>query len=113
MQETILKNIPFEEALILKNIVSYSKGEVENKTLIQRDDLSITMFAFDKGEGLSTQAAIGEAMAYVIEGSMNVRIGHNKTIILSNGEMAALPANRSHAMEAMEKSKMMIVVIKS
>lgn len=112
MKEKFLKNIPFEEVLKLKNLVDYSEGRVSSKTLVQRNDLSITLFAFDKGEGLSTHSAPGDAMVYITEGSVKVTIGEDTKVVVSEGETAVMPANIPHALEAIEKFKMMLIVVK-
>jgi quercetin dioxygenase-like cupin family protein len=112
MNEKFIKNILFEEVLILKDLVDYSEGRVSSKTLVQRKDLSISLFAFDKGEGLSTHSAPGDAMAYVTEGSVKVNIGDDIEVVISEGETAVMPANIPHALYAIEKFKMMLIVVK-
>ncbi|MCT4618306.1 MAG: cupin domain-containing protein [Marinisporobacter sp.] len=112
MQEKYLKNIPFEEVLELKNLVNYAEGRVSSKTLVQRNDLSITLFAFDQGEGLSTHSAPGDAMVYVMEGSVNVTIGEDTKVVLKEGQTAVMPANIPHALESIEKFKMLLTVVK-
>ncbi|WP_026895699.1 cupin domain-containing protein [Clostridiisalibacter paucivorans] len=112
MQEKFLKNIPFEEVLELKSLINYAEGRVSSKTLVQRNDLSITLFAFDKGEGLSTHSAPGDAMVYVIEGSVKVTIGHDTEVVLKEGQIAVMPANIPHALESIEKYKMLLIVVK-
>ena len=112
MQEKFLKNIPFEEVLELKKLVDYAEGRVSSKTLVQRDDLSITLFAFDEGEGLSTHSAPGDAMVYIMEGSVKITIGKDTEVILNEGQTAVMPANVPHALEAIEKYKMILIVVK-
>jgi quercetin dioxygenase-like cupin family protein len=112
MQEKYLKNVPFEEVLKLKDLIDYSEGRVSSKTLVQRSDLSITLFAFDKGEGLSTHSAPGDAMVYIIEGSVEIKIGEDTKVVLSEGNTTVMPANIPHALEAIEKFKMMLIVVK-
>lgn len=112
MQEKFIKNIPFEEVVELKGLVEYAQGRVSSKTLVQRDDLSISLFAFDKGEGLSTHSAPGDAMVYILEGSVKVNIGDDIEVVLKQGETAVMPANVPHALEAVEKFKMYLTVVK-
>jgi quercetin dioxygenase-like cupin family protein len=112
MQEKYLKNVPFEEVLKLKELIDYSEGRVSSKTLVQRSDLSITLFAFDKGEGLSTHSAPGDAMVYIIEGSVEIKIGEDTKVVLSEGNTTVMPANIPHALEAIEKFKMLLIVVK-
>ncbi|WIF95711.1 cupin domain-containing protein [Caminicella sporogenes] len=112
MQKKFLKNIPFEKVLELKNLVDYAERRVSSKTLVQRGDLSITLFAFDKGEGLSTHSAPGDAMVYVIEGSVRITIGQDTKVVLKEGQTVVMPANIPHALESIEKFKMMLIVVK-
>jgi quercetin dioxygenase-like cupin family protein len=112
MEEKYLKNIPFNEVLVLKDLVNYSEGRVSSKTLVQRNDLSISLFAFDKGEGLSTHSAPGDAMVYVLEGSVHVTIGEDTNVVLKEGQTAVMPANVPHALKSTEKFKMLLTVVK-
>ncbi len=112
MSEKFLKNIPFEEVVKLSELVEYKDGRVSSKTLIQRNDLSISMFAFDKGEGLSTHSAPGDAMVYVLEGRVKVTIGDDVVVTMEAGDTAVMPANVPHGLEALEKYKMMLIVVK-
>jgi len=112
MSENFLKNIEFEKVLKLKDIVDYSKGIISSKTIVQRTDLSITIFAFDKGEGIDTHSASGDAFVYVIEGMVGITIGDDKIRIVKEGETIVMPANIPHALEAIEKFKMLLIVVK-
>lgn len=112
MSDKFIKNIPFEEVLELKDLVDYAEGRVSSKTLVQRDDLSITVFAFDKGEGLSTHSAPGDAMAYILEGSVDISIGEDTEVVLKKGQTAVMPANIPHALDSIDKFKMLLIVVK-
>lgn len=112
MKEQFLKNITFGEVLDMRNLVDYAEGRVSSKTLVQRNDLSITLFAFDKGEGLSTHSAPGDAMVYITEGSVEITIGKDNKLLLKEGQTAVLPANIPHALDAIEKFKMLLTVVK-
>jgi len=112
MSEKYLKNIPFEKVVQLNDLVDYKEGRVSSKTLAQRNDLSISLFAFDKGEGLSTHSAPGDAMVYVLEGSVEVSIGEDTVVTMSSGDTAVMPANIPHALDALEPFKMMLTVVK-
>lgn len=111
MSEKFIKNVPFGEIFEFKGLVDYAEGRVSSKTLVQRDDLSITVFAFDKGEGLSTHSAPGDAMAYILEGSVKVNIGDDE-VVLKAGQTAVMPANIPHALSAIERFKMYLTVVK-
>jgi quercetin dioxygenase-like cupin family protein len=111
--ETFFKNINLGEVLKLKNLVDFDPGKVVSLILVQREDLSITVFAFEKGEGLSTHSAPGEALIYVIEGQGVVKIGadpNGKTV--SEGDVVVMPANIPHSVAAPERFKMLLTVVK-
>ncbi|UCH06906.1 MAG: cupin domain-containing protein, partial [Deltaproteobacteria bacterium] len=71
----LIKNIPFSEPHLLVNLVDYEKGRVVSRTFAQNDAVSLTLFAFDQGEGLSTHAAPGDAMVQVLDGEVSLTIG--------------------------------------
>ncbi len=111
MKDKMLKNIPFEEVVDLKSLIAYSDHNVSSKTLVQRKDMSMTLLSFDKGEGLSTHAAPGDAMVIALEGSVKLIIGETE-VIVKEGESAVMPANIPHSVDALEKFKMLLIVIK-
>jgi len=111
MKDKMLKNIPFEEVVDLKSLIAYSDHNVSSKTLVQRKDMSMTLLSFDKGEGLSTHAAAGDAMVIALEGSVKLIIGETE-VIVKEGESAVMPANIPHSVDALEKFKMLLIVIK-
>ncbi|AKL96387.1 hypothetical protein CACET_c29430 [Clostridium aceticum] len=110
-KEKFIKNIPFAEALNMKELTTYQEGKVISRTLAQREGLSITLFAFDQGEGISTHSAPGDAMVYILDGSVEITIGEKK-LILSEGETTVMPANIPHDLKAVEKFKMLLIVVK-
>ena len=112
MSGKFIRNIEFNQVFELKEVVKYGEGRVGSKTLVNRKDLSISLFSFDKGEGLSTHSAPGDAMVMILEGLVSIVIGDNPAIVLSGGETAVMPANVPHALEAVERFKMMLIVVK-
>lgn len=99
------------EKFILSQSVQYAGDSVVSKTIIKQDTGTITLFAFDKNQGLSEHSAPFDAMVNVIEGKADVIIG-GKSNILSQGESIIMPANVPHALKAIEKFKMLLVMIK-
>lgn len=95
----------------LKNLTEYQDRSVVSKTLIKKDTGTVTVFAFDQGQGLSEHTAPFDALVYIIDGSAEVSIaGTAKT--LQEGEMVIMPANKPHALKANNRFKMMLVMIK-
>jgi len=96
----------------LANLVEYQKNSVVSKTLIDKEVGTITLFAFDKGEGLSEHTVPYDALVYVFDGKVEITID-GKPYQLKEGETIIMPANESHALKAIEKYKMMLVMIRS
>ena len=107
----LIKNIPFSEPNVLMDLVDYEKGRVVSWTFAQNEGLSLTLFAFDKGEGLSTHAASGDAMVQVLQGKVSLTIG-GKEVIAKAGEVVVMPADIPHSVNAIEPFKMLLTVVK-
>ena len=105
----IMKNINKSEVLVLKNEIYYQEGQIVSKTLIQNQSLSITLFAFDKGEEISAHESKGDAFVTCLDGIGEITIDGQK-YELKEGESIVMPANHPHAVFAKETFKMMLVV---
>ena len=105
-----VKNIPMAEAVALSGMVTIETGKVISRTFVQRSDLSITLFAFAAGEGISAHSSSGDAMVYVIEGDAKITIDGKSTIV-KTGEMIVMPANIPHAVDAENDFKMLLTVV--
>jgi len=91
--------------------VEYASGGIVSKNVLKRSTGNISVFAFDKGEGLSEHTAPFDAMVQVIEGKARVIIGGNPND-LEAGESIIMPANITHAVQATERFKMLLTMIK-
>ena len=107
---TGIKNINKAEVMALKDQVEYHDGQVVSKTLAQNDFVSVTLFAFAKGEEIGTHDSIGDAMVTVMEGTGKFVVD-GKEYILNQGETLVMPAKKPHSVHAVEAFKMMLVVI--
>jgi len=99
------------KVLDLKNYVKYHEGSVVSKEIIKNEKGNVTLFSFDKGEGLSEHTSPYDAMVYILDGRAEIKIsgrGHN----LKEGEMIIMPKNKPHALYAEEPFKMMLVMIR-
>jgi quercetin dioxygenase-like cupin family protein len=96
----------------LKTMVDYQEGSVVSRTLVDKPGGTITLFAFDKGQGLSEHTAPFDALVLVIDGQAEVSIS-GKSQRVSGGEIIIMPANIPHALKALQRFKMMLVMIKS
>ena len=108
---SFLKNIEFSRPLVLGNLVDYEEGRVVSRTFAQDKTLSLTLFAFDEDEGLSSHSAAGDAFVYVLDGEASVTIG-GQEIVVGAGEVVAMPAQVPHSLQAHKRFKMLLVVVK-
>ena len=105
------KNIK-KDIMNLGSMLDYQENSVVSRALINKDVGTVTLFSFDKGEGLSEHTAPFDALVYVFDGEAEITISNEK-FILNNGQMIIMPANEPHALKAIEKFKMMLIMIKS
>ncbi len=98
--------------LKLGDLIEYQEGTVVSREIIHKGTGTVTIFAFDKGEGLSEHTAPFDALVQVIDGKAEITISGDKNI-LEKGDMIILPANYSHALDAIERFKMVLTMIRS
>ncbi len=103
----------FEKARVFsfKEMIDYSDGGVVSKQVLKNEAGNITLFSFDKGEGLSEHSTPFDALVEVLEGTVEITIGGEKSV-LSEGQSVILPATVPHALLAVEKYKMLLTMIK-
>ncbi len=105
-------DIQLSEVLNFKNLADYQDDSVVSKTIIKKDTGTITFFAFDKGQGLSEHTAPFDALIYIADGEVEIKIS-GKVNLVKEGEMIIMPANEIHSLQAVKKFKMCLVMIKS
>lgn len=105
-----LKNISQESILELSGLVEIQPGQIVSKTLAQNPAVSVTLFAFDKGEEISTHQSDGDAMATVLEGVGQFTVD-GKPYVLQQGQTLVMPAGKPHAVFAVDSFKMSLLVI--
>lgn len=101
-----------KEILNLGSLLDYQQGSVVSRALINKDIGTVTLFSFDIGEGLSEHTAPYDALVYIFEGQAEITISREK-FLLNNGQMIIMPANEPHALKAIKKFKMMLIMIKA
>lgn len=108
-----MKDTAFEKSrpYLLSETIDIAQGGIVSKQILKNSSGNITLFAFDKGQGLSEHTAPFDAMVEVIEGRVDVTIG-GKTHDLGPGEVVIMPANIPHALTAAQPFKMLLVMIK-
>ena len=101
------KGVPFAAA----DHVAYIDGAVVSKTLIKKETGSVTLFAFEAGQGLSEHTAPFDALVQVLDGQARITIGGEPQTV-SAGQIIIMPANVPHALQAEKAFKMLLVMIR-
>lgn len=106
----MMKNYDIAAVLSMKEQVAYQPGQVVSKTLAQNDAVSVTLFAFDKGEEISTHESSGDALVLCLDGEGRITVDGVEHI-LHEGESILMPARHPHAVFGQERFKMLLVVV--
>ena len=93
-------------------LVDYQAGSVVSREIIKKDVGTVTLFAFDKGQGLSEHTAPFDALVHVLDGKAEITIAGEKHQV-NSGQMIIMPAGKPHSVQAAERFKMMLVMIKA
>ena len=96
----------------LVNMAVYQKDAIVSKTIIDKKTGTVTLFAFDQGQGLSEHTAPFDALVQVLEGEVDIKIS-GKSFHLKQGEIITMPANEPHALTAIQRFKMLLTMIRS
>ncbi len=96
----------------LAGLVEYQAGAVVSREVVKKPTGTVTVFAFDAGQGLSEHTAPFDALVHLLDGEAEITIG-GKPVAIKTGEMVVMPANVRHALKAVERLKMLLVMIRS
>ena len=105
-----IKNIEHEKVLRLADEIAVQPGQIVSKTLAQNDAVSVTLFAFSKGEEIGTHDSTGDAFVYVLEGAGRYTVGGVEHTVRA-GEALVMPAKIPHAVYALEDFKWLLTVV--
>lgn len=105
-----IRHLAQSEVLTLASQADYLPGQIVSKTLAQNKALSLTLFAFDQGEEISSHESNGDAMVTALDGVGEITIDGEK-FILKAGETIIMPAKKPHAVYATERFKMFLTVV--
>lgn len=95
----------------LIDLVDYQEGSIVSKTIIDQDTGTLTLFAFDQGQGLSEHTVPFDALVHILDGEAEVIIS-GESMHPEEGDVVLMPANKPHALKAVKKFKMLLVMIK-
>lgn len=110
MNTAFMKNIPYENIFEIKSLVNANEGEITSKTIVQNKNVSLTAFAFSKGEEISTHESDGDALVTVLEGT-GLFIVDGVEYRVAEGNSLVMPAKKPHSVHAEEKFKFLLTVI--
>ncbi|MBP6920784.1 MAG: cupin domain-containing protein [Candidatus Omnitrophica bacterium] len=96
----------------LLDLVDYQDGSVVSKEIIKKDTGTVTLFSFDAGQGLSEHIAPFDALVYIVDGRAEISIA-GRPCILKAGETIIMPAHKPHALKAVERFKMLLIMIRA
>jgi quercetin dioxygenase-like cupin family protein len=105
-------NIKPAEVVKLAELVSYQAGAVVSREIVSKNTGTITVFAFDVGQGLSEHTAPFDALVHVIDGEVEITIA-GKPLKLAAGDMVVMPANKTHALKALARFKMVLTMLRA
>ncbi len=98
------------QAVCLVELIDYQKDSIVSRMVLNKKSGTVTLFAFDKGQGLSEHTAPFDALVYILDGETVITIS-GKSLHVKQGEMIVMPANEPHALKAVKKFKMMLTMI--
>jgi len=98
--------------LKMASLAEYQAGAIVSREVLRKETGTVTTFAFDEGQGLSEHTAPFDALVCVLEGEVEISIA-GKPHRVTAGEMIIMPANKPHALKAVSRFKMMLVMIRS
>ena len=108
----IQKGLAKAQSTVLADLVNYQEDSIVSRTLIDKKAGTVTVFAFDEGQGLSEHTAPYDAIVYIIDGEAEIVIS-GKIITAKEGEMVIMPAHQPHALKAVKKFEMLLIMIRS
>ena len=100
------------QVLRLAELVDYQIGSVVSREIVRKNNGTVTLFAFDQGQGLSEHTTQFDALVYILDGEAEIVITQ-KPFHLISGEMIVMPANQPHALKAPKRFKMLLIMIRS
>jgi len=103
--------LPAGQAASLANLVDYREGSVVSRTIVRKEKGNVTLFAFDRGQGLSEHTAPFDALVHLLDGEAGITIS-GREHHLRSGDLILMPANEPHAVKAISRFKMLLTMIR-
>jgi quercetin dioxygenase-like cupin family protein len=106
------KTVARAKTVRMIDLANYQEGSIVSRTIVDRKAGTVTLFAFDEGQGLSEHEAPYDALVHILEGEAEITIS-GKDIHAKEGEMVIMPAKKPHALKALTRFKMLLTMIRS
>lgn len=100
------------KALKLANLIAYQKSSIVSREIINKKTGTVTIFAFDKGEGLSEHTAPFDALVCILDGEAKILISGTPYLVKKD-EIVIMPANKPHSLKALKRFKMLLIMIRA
>lgn len=107
-----MNKVRVAEVVKLQDLVSYQEGAIVSREIISKGSGSVTIFAFDRGQGLKEHTAPFDALVYVLDGEAEIIIS-GSSYRLKTGDFIIMPAHQPHAVRALEKFKMLLIMMRA
>jgi quercetin dioxygenase-like cupin family protein len=104
--------LPASQAVDLAGLVDYAEGSIVSRTLVENDAGTLTLFAFDQGQGLSEHTTPFDALVHVLDGEAELTIG-GETVAATAGQAVLMPADVPHAVKAARRFKMLLTMLRA
>ncbi len=111
MEKNTSAKLPLAEAVRLEKLIDYSANAIVSREIVKTKTGTLTLFAFDAGQGLSEHSAPFDAIVQILDGEAEMMIG-GKMVSAKAGETVLMPANIPHAVSAHKKFKMLLIMIR-
>src|SRR5512144_621630 len=111
MEQSVKKSLIEAQAVRLLELIDYQDGAVVSREVLRKKTGTVTLFAFDEGQGLSEHTTSFDAVANVLDGELEIVISV-KPLHVKGGGMVIMPAGQPHALNAIRKSKMLLIMIR-
>ncbi|HHU07018.1 MAG TPA: cupin domain-containing protein [Clostridiaceae bacterium] len=108
---TFIKKIPVRQVVALSDLIEYEPHKISSISLVQKKDLTISLFSLDQGEEMGGHASTGDAMVQVLDGTAEITID-DTTYLVEAGQSIIMPANIQHSLKAVKPYKMLLTVVK-
>jgi quercetin dioxygenase-like cupin family protein len=103
--------LPPGEAHRFQDLISYAEHGIASRVLAKKGTSNVTLFAFEKGQGLTEHTSPFDALVVIVEGAMTLTIG-GKPVTAPAGSITRMPANVPHSLDAEERTRMLLVMLR-